>query len=107
MRNVGLRRGKLRSAKQLIIVPLLLSFAAVGWAQCQKQRPSLVPVRYDEDWSLLANPDCKKEALDDLKYVPLRRENWYLSIGGEIRYRYENYDNPGFGTDLESPDGYI
>ena len=82
----------MRSARQLILVPVLLSFSAVGWAQCQQPRPALIPLRYDEDWSLVANPDCKKEALDDLKYIRLGRENWYLSIGGEIRYRYENYD---------------
>jgi hypothetical protein len=97
----------LQFAKQLILVPLLLCLAAVGWAQCKTQRPALLPLRYDEDWSLLANPDCKKEALDDLRYIPLGREKWYLYIGGEIRYRYENYNNPGFGTDLESSGGYI
>jgi hypothetical protein len=107
VRNDGPRRNELRLASYLITVPVLLAFSAVGWAQCQKQRPALVPLRYDENWSLLANRDCKKEALDGLKYIPLGREYWYLSIGGEIRYRYENYDNPGFGTDLESPDGYV
>jgi hypothetical protein len=89
------------------MVPLLLSFAAVGWAQCQTLRPALIPLRYDEDWTLLANPDCNKEALDKLKYIPLGRKDWYLSTGGEIRFKYENYDNPGFGTDLESANGYI
>src|SRR5438445_13756671 len=24
-----------------------------------------------------------------------------------MRYKYENYDNPSFGTDPESPNGYI
>lgn len=97
----------MRLARHFIAVPILLSLSAVGWAQCQKPRPALIPLRYDEDWSLLANPDCKKESLDNLKYIRLGRENWYLSIGGEIRYKYENYDNSGFGTDLASPDGYI
>lgn len=94
-------------ARRLIFIPLLLSFPAIGSAQCQEKRPLLVPLRYEEDWSLLADPDCKKEALDDLKYISLGRKNWYLSIGAEARYRYENYDNPGFGTDPESPNGYI
>jgi len=91
----------------LILVPLLFFFHALALAECQKQRPVLQPLRYEEDWSLLADPDCKKEVLDDLKYVSLGRENWYFSIGGEIRYRYENYENAGFGTDLETGSGYI
>jgi len=94
-------------ARRLIFIPILLFFPAFGLAQCQKQRPALVPLRYEEDWSLLADRDCKKEAADDLKYIPLGGRNWYLSMGGEIRYRYENYDNPGFGTSPESPNGYI
>ena len=42
-----------------------------------------------------------------MKYISLGRENWYVSLGGEIRYRYENYENSGFGTDLETSSGYI
>jgi Alginate export len=97
----------LRLARLLVSIPLLLLFPAAGLTQCLKPRPVLVPLRYDEDWSLLANRDCKKEALDNLKYIPLGSKDWYLSVGGEIRYKYENYANPGFGTDLQSPDGYI
>src|SRR5205814_2112629 len=37
----------------------------------------------------------------------LHRNEWYLSVGGEIRYKYENYENPGFGTDPKSPSGYV
>ena len=85
----------------LFVVPRLAS------AQCQKQRPVLQPLRYDEDWSLLADADCKKEVTDDIKYVPLGRENWFLSIGGEIRYRYENYEAAGFGVGPETSSGYI
>lgn len=90
-----------------LFVILVFFFTPTTYAQCEKQRPVLQPLRYEEDWSLLANPDCKKEALDDLKYISLRRENWYVSIGGEIRYRYENYENSGFGTDPETASGYI
>jgi len=71
------------------------------------QRPPLRPLRYDEDWSLLRDEDCNKELIDHIKYIPLRRPEWYLSIGGEIRYKYENYENPGFGTDAKTPSGYI
>jgi hypothetical protein len=97
----------LLSVRRLILVPTLFLFHGLAVAECQTQRPVLQPLRYEEDWSLLADPDCKKEVLDDLKYISLGRENWYLSVGGEIRYRYENYENAGFGSDLETGSGYI
>ncbi|HEX2712186.1 MAG TPA: alginate export family protein [Candidatus Acidoferrales bacterium] len=93
--------------RPLILALLLLFFPAIAVAQCQKQRPALQPLRYEEDWSSLANADCKKEAADAVKYIPLGRKSWYLSIGAEIRYRYENYDNPGFGADVGTAPGYI
>jgi hypothetical protein len=64
-------------------------------------------LRYDEDWSFLRNQDCAQDLLDRIKYIALGHEDWFLSVGGEIRYQYENYDNPGFGTDPASPNGYI
>jgi len=97
----------LLSIRGLIVISFLLFLPAVVAAQCNEQRPVLQPLRYDEDWSLLAHPECKKELLDHLKYFSLGHENWYLSLGGEIRYRYENYENSGFGMDLETGSGYI
>lgn len=91
----------------LSFASILLFFPAVLFAQCDKQRPVLQPLRYEENWSLLADPECKKEALDDVKYISLGRENSYVSLGGEIRYRYENYENSSFGTDPEAASGYI
>jgi hypothetical protein len=93
--------------KGLIAISLLLFLPSFGRSQCKKSRPVLQPLRYDEDWSLLANQDCKKEPLDTIKYISLGSKGWYLSIGGEIRYKYERYENPGFGTDLRTPSGYI
>lgn len=105
-----MRQGRGRPSLRLrclIPIAILLFVPAIAAAQCNKQRPILQPLRYEEDWSLLADHDCKKEAIDDLKYISLGQKNWYLSMGAEIRYRYENYDNPGFGTDPESPHGYV
>ena len=64
-------------------------------------------LRYDEDWSFLRNPDCRQEPLDRIKYIALGHDDWFLSMGGEVRYKYENYHDPGFGTDPVSPNGYI
>lgn len=90
-----------------LLAILFFAFSATSYARCDKPRPVLQSLRYDEDWSLLANPDCKQGAVDDLKFISLGHEDWYLSIGGEIRYRYENYENYGFGTDPETASGYI
>ena len=85
----------------------VLAPAEMASAQCQRDRPPLQMLRYDEDWSFLQDPPCAREPLDRIKYISLGREKWFLSVGGEIRYKYENYLNPGFGTDAATPDGYI
>src|SRR5215475_8926909 len=72
-----------------------------------KATAEVAALRYDEDWSLLSDRDCKKEALDEIKCVSLGRKDWYLSVGGEIRYRYENYEDPAFGVGPETSSGYI
>jgi len=94
-------------SRRLWVIVVLLVQLPVASAQCEKQRPALGMLRYEEDWSLLADPQCKKELIDDLKYISLGRENWFLSVGGEIRYKYENYDNSGFGTDPQDSNGYL
>jgi hypothetical protein len=84
-----------------------LATARVASGQCQKERPPLQMLRYDEDWSFLQDPNCVQQPLDHIKYISLGREDWFLSVGGEIRFKYENYLNPGFGTDPATPNGYI
>ena len=54
-------------------------------------RPSILPSRWAEDWSVLADPSVPREPLDDLKYIPLSASDskTYLSFGGDIRERFE------------------
>ncbi len=36
---------------------------------------------------------------DPLKYIPLgEREHWYLTLGGDVRWWYENYQNENWGV---------
>jgi hypothetical protein len=70
-------------------------------------RPAYQPFRYDEDWSFLASNSHSADWLDRLKYIPLRREDWYVTIGGEIRERFELLDQPNFGTGPEDKNGYF
>jgi hypothetical protein len=62
--------------------------------------PPYTLLRFNEDYRYLANPRNRTDPFDPLKYIPLNLDdpNSYLSLGGEIRERYEHYNNPGFGT---------
>jgi hypothetical protein len=70
-------------------------------------RPAFQPFRYDEDWSFLADSSHSSDWLDRLKYISFGRENWYTTIGGEIRERYEYLDQPNFGTGPQDKTGYF
>jgi hypothetical protein len=55
---------------------------------------------YDENDRYLADPECRTEPLDRLKYIPLRREgeDYYLSFGAFVRERGEYISNPNWGS---------
>ncbi len=65
------------------------------------ERPKIIPNRrWEEDWSVLADPRVKREPLDRLKYIPLSRRHpkAYLSLGFTLRERLEVDHSPFFGT---------
>jgi hypothetical protein len=69
--------------------------------------PRFSDTRYDDDFSYLRDPACRNDFWDSLKYIPLdARGDWYLSLGGEIRERYERFHNPQWGQLPQSPGGY-
>lgn len=70
-------------------------------------RPPYLELRYDEDYRFLQDPARRTDAWDPVKYIPLRKEGWYLSLGGEGRVRHDFFRNPGFGRDPESPKGFL
>jgi Alginate export len=79
-----------------------------GQAQSTDEpRPAYLPFRYDEDWSFLSDSSKRSDWLDPLKHLPLGRENWYATIGGEARERFELLDQPGFGTGPVDKNGYF
>jgi hypothetical protein len=63
-------------------------------------RPSMLFNRWQEDWSVLADPRVPREPLDDLKYIPLSAEDpeSYLSFGANLRERFEANNAAAFGT---------
>src|SRR3546814_2905676 len=57
-------------------------------------------LRYDDDIACFRDPTDRESPLDALKFVPLdEMGEIYLSLGGEIRQRYEYTHYPAFGED--------
>jgi hypothetical protein len=52
--------------------------------------------RFDEDYRFLADPARRRDALDAFKYLPLGADGSFLTLGGELRERYEWTRNGGF-----------
>ncbi len=65
--------------------------------------PPYTLLRFNENYSYLADPARRTDPFDSLKYIPLSADNplSYLSLGGDLRERYEHFTYPAFGV---SPD---
>ena len=63
-------------------------------------RPAILPNRWEEDWSVLADPRVPREPLDSLKYMSLSPDDskTYLSLGADFRERFEANDAANFGV---------
>ena len=70
--------------------------------------PPYKVLRFDEDYSRVNHPTNHTDAFDPIKYVPLRTNDpaWYLTLGGELRERFEGNYNPNFGIGGQKPDSY-
>lgn len=70
--------------------------------------PPFKGLRYDEDFSYLRDASKRADRVDRLKFIPLNRsKSWYVTIGGEMRQRYETFRNAGFGAGLQDANGYL
>jgi hypothetical protein len=71
-------------------------------------RPVYQPYRYDEDWSALVDARLRSDPVDRVKYIPLGSDRrWYMSAGGETRWRYEQVEHPAFGAQPTDGGGYL
>ena len=96
------------AAAVLLVTPLLVSFvtpAAVAQQSAPSSadvpaRPSILFNRWQEDWSVLADPRVSRQPLDGLKYIPLSSSDprTYLSFGATVRERFESNNAVNFGT---------
>ena len=69
--------------------------------------PPYTPVRWNEDYGYLRDPARRTDPFDPLKYIPLGDDpTFYLSLGGQARYRYELFNNNNFGAGPQDDTGY-
>src|ERR1700758_620936 len=63
-------------------------------------RPTIGMNRWQEDWSVLADPSLRTEPFDDLKYIPLSPDDpkSYVSFGIDLRERFESLNAATFGV---------
>jgi hypothetical protein len=67
-------------------------------------------LRYEDDFSYLADPLKRTSPWDQFKYIPLGDGQYgpsYLSLGGEMRERFESYLNPNFGIKAPPSNAYL
>jgi hypothetical protein len=71
-------------------------------------RPAILYNRWQEDWSVLADPALRTDPLDGLKYIPLAEaeQKVWLTLGGGVRERVEANNAPLFGTTPGRADAY-
>jgi hypothetical protein len=53
--------------------------------------------REKEHWSFLKDRTLRLDFFDPIKYISLGRDDWYLTIGGEIRQSLEQVGNDNWG----------
>jgi len=71
--------------------------------------PAYDMLRYNENYFYLANPILRSDWLDYIKYIPLSTDDpsWYLTIGGELRERFEGNYDLNFGIGGQGADAYL
>lgn len=63
-------------------------------------------LRFDDDYDCFRVPENREHLPGDIKFIPLTEdERFFLSLGGEIRQRYEYTHNPLFGADPQDEAG--
>jgi hypothetical protein len=73
------------------------------------QRPDVMFNRWQEDWSVLADPRVPRMPFDEFKYIRLSEVDpyTYLSFGADTRERFEANNAVGFGTGANRNQDYV
>jgi len=98
---------------QLLSAVVLVALGGASYAQSTAPVPKAVtppaftPVRWNENYSYLKNVSGKADPFDPIKYIPLNEKgDVYLSLGGQVRERYELINGQNFSGVPDDNDGY-
>lgn len=87
------------------IVSLVVACVCV---RADEQRAPFKSLRYDEDYSFLADQTKRSDFWDAIKYVPLvGGRAGFISFGGDARERFEAYENEFFSTNPNADNAYF
>lgn len=99
-----------------ILIPLCatLSVSVLGQeanagAEIPIPPPGFKALRFEEDYSYLTNAANRADVFDPMKNVSLRSTDpsWYLTVGGEVRERFEGNYDPDFGIPALGSDSFL
>ncbi len=69
--------------------------------------PAYTPVRWNEKYTYLADPERRTDYADPLKFIPIGQDpSWSISIGGQARYRYEWFNSSNFDAGPQDDNGF-
>jgi hypothetical protein len=102
-----------RKVPHPLLAASVIVYAGINLAQADNSIPAAVSppaftaLTYDEDYSYLKDPAARTNLFDPLKYIPLDKQGYtYFTFGGQLRDRYEYFDNYLFGKGSQDPNGY-
>ncbi len=102
----GLTTASCLLAGLLSCLVVIACAARISSAQATKPlRPAFASERYDENWSFLRDPSKRTDFFDPIKWIPLDKDgSLFLTVGGELRERFQDVRNQGFGLPSPSHD---
>src|SRR5256885_6977351 len=89
-----------------IVLPTILLAVTTYGAEIETSSPPLYKqLRYDEDYRYLRDPNRRTDFMDAVKYLLLNPQgSSYVTLGGEVRERYEYFHNSNWGAGPQDPD---
>lgn len=93
----------------LALPSTLLADAMTTTGEIPSPPPSYDILRFEENYSSLSNAVNRTDLFDPIKYIPLRTSDpsWYLTVGGQVRERFEGNYDPNFGIGGVGANSYL
>lgn len=100
----------MKPGSMIVAMAIFLTLLISQLAFCQEPAESVPNYklnRADEDYRYLHDRSARTDLWDPVKYIQFNdRGDWYLSLGGEARERYEYFDNFNWKENPKD-DGYV